>query len=102
MGDFLVISGWSGRRKVPVQILGETPEGFRIRPLERVLLPGRGFLEKGKATLVPKASITLAKASDATEASPASKRSPLFAYAMRFFIGMLAVFRSSVSRRSGE
>ncbi len=59
MSDYLVIGGWTGRRKIPVKVLGETPEGFRIEALERVLLPGRGFLEKGKSALVSRSVIKL-------------------------------------------
>ena len=60
MSDFLVIGGWSGRRKIPVEIVGETPEEFRINVLERVLVSGRGILEEGQLTLVSKSVIKLA------------------------------------------
>jgi hypothetical protein len=56
MSDFLVIGGWSGRRKIPV----ETPEEFRINVLERVLVPGRGILEEGQSNHVSKSVIKLA------------------------------------------
>ncbi len=54
MRDYLVIGGWSGRRKIPVHVVGETPDGFQIQALERVFLPGRGVLVEGQSTVVPK------------------------------------------------
>jgi len=54
MSNYLVIGGWSGRRKIPVDIIGETADGFEIMPLERAFLPGRGVLKEGEATSVPK------------------------------------------------
>jgi hypothetical protein len=57
MSNYLTIGGWSGRRKIPVNIIGETSDGFRVLVLERVFLPGRGVLEKGQVTIVPKGVI---------------------------------------------
>jgi hypothetical protein len=54
MSSYLTIASWSGRRKIPVDIIGETPEGFEIKALERVFLPGRGILMAGQAAIVPK------------------------------------------------
>ena len=48
MNDYLVVDGWNGPRKIRVNIIGETAEGFNIEALERVFLPGRGML-KGRA-----------------------------------------------------
>jgi hypothetical protein len=59
MSDYLVIGGWSGRRKIPVDILGETPDGFEIKPLESAFIPGRGALKAGQLAVVPKAIIQL-------------------------------------------
>ncbi len=59
MSDYLVIGGWSGRQKVPVQILGDTPDGFWIRPQERAMLPGRGFIKRGQRVHVPRSVIKL-------------------------------------------
>jgi len=39
-----------------------------------VLLPGRGFLEKGQSTLVSKSVIALAEVRDPQEAVPATTR----------------------------
>jgi hypothetical protein len=59
MSDYLVIGGWSGRRKIPVQVLAETPEGFWIKPTRRAFVPGRGLLKKGQRVLVPRSLIKL-------------------------------------------
>jgi hypothetical protein len=59
MSSYLVIGGWSGRRKIPVNLVGETPEAFRIEVLERIFLPGRGVLDRGQVALVPKVLIEL-------------------------------------------
>ncbi len=54
MSNYLMIGGWSGPKKIPVHIVAETPEGYEIRVLERVYLPGRGLLKKGQLAFVPK------------------------------------------------
>jgi hypothetical protein len=59
MSDYLVIGGWSGRQKIPVQVLNETPDGFWIKPEERAFLPGRGVLKRGKRVLVPRNLVKL-------------------------------------------
>jgi len=59
MSDYLVIGGWSGRQKVPVQILSETPDGFWIKPQERAMLPGRGLIKRGHRVHVPRTVIKL-------------------------------------------
>jgi hypothetical protein len=59
MSDFLVIGGWSGQRKIPVDVIGETPNGIEIKPLENAFIPGRGILKAGQSTIVPKASVKL-------------------------------------------
>jgi hypothetical protein len=59
MSDYLVIGGWSGRRKIPVNILSETPDGFEIEPLESAFIPGRGALKAGQSAVVPKAIVKL-------------------------------------------
>ena len=59
MSDCIVIGGWTERRNIPVRIIGETPEGFRIEALERVAVPSRGFLEKGESALVSWSAIKL-------------------------------------------
>ncbi len=62
MSDCIVIGGCTERRKIPVRITGETPEGFRIEALERVALPGRGFLEKGESAFISWSAIKLDQA----------------------------------------
>jgi hypothetical protein len=59
MSDYLVIGGWSGRRKIPVDIIDETPEGFTVKALESAFIPGRGTLKAGESTIVPKAIVKL-------------------------------------------
>jgi hypothetical protein len=59
MSDYLVIGGWNGRRKIPVDIIGETPEGFTIKALESAFIPGRGTLKAGQSAVVPKAIVKL-------------------------------------------
>jgi len=54
MSSYLVIGGWSGRRKIPVNLIGETPEDFQIEILEPAFLPGRGVFKEGQSTFVPK------------------------------------------------
>jgi hypothetical protein len=54
MSSYLVIGGWSGRRKIPVNLIGETTESFQIEVLEPAFLPGRGILREGQSTFVPK------------------------------------------------
>jgi hypothetical protein len=59
MSDYLVVRGWSGRQKVPVQVLTETPDEFWIKPEERAFVPGRGILKRGQRVLVPRNLIKL-------------------------------------------
>jgi hypothetical protein len=59
MTDYLVISGWSGCRKIPVNIISEMEDGFQIKALERVFLPGRGILKEGQSTFVSKSVVTV-------------------------------------------
>ena len=54
MSDYLVTGGWSGRQKIPVQVLNESPDGFWIKPKQRAFLPGRGILKRGQRVLVPR------------------------------------------------
>ena len=57
--SYLTIGGWNGRRKIPVDIIGETPDGFEIKALERAFIPGRGILKAGESTIVPKTIVKL-------------------------------------------
>jgi hypothetical protein len=59
MSDYLVVAGWSGRRKIPVNILSETEDGFQIKALESVFLPGRGVLKEGQSTFVSKSVVSV-------------------------------------------
>jgi hypothetical protein len=57
MSGYLLIDGWNSSQKVPVNIIGETADGVQIQAMERVFLPGRGFLKKGQLALVPKITV---------------------------------------------
>ena len=57
--NYLMIDGWSGCRNIPIDIIGETSEEFKIKARERVFLPGRGILKVGQSTLVPKSAVKL-------------------------------------------
>jgi len=57
MSDFLVIGGWSGRRKIPIDVIGETPDGIAIKAQENTFIPGRGILKAGQSAIVPKAAV---------------------------------------------
>jgi len=59
MSKHLVIGGWSGHRKIPISIVGETADGFQIVALEQVFLPGHGMLKKGQLSLVPKGVVEI-------------------------------------------
>jgi hypothetical protein len=83
MSDYLVIGGWTGRRKIPVTILAETADGFRIKAGERVLLPGRGILKKGQLAFVPKSVIKL-QSQNQPEAKPGKRPRPIYARVVRF------------------
>ncbi len=60
MDGYLLIGGWSGVRRVPVEIVSETTNGIEIKARARAFLPGRGMLQKGQSTLVPKAVVKAA------------------------------------------
>jgi hypothetical protein len=57
MTGYLVIDGWNGSRRIQVDIVGETPDEFRIEPRERIFIPGWGMLSRGDAVLVSKTLI---------------------------------------------
>jgi hypothetical protein len=59
MSNYLVIGGWSSRRKIPVEVIAETAEGVQIKAIERIFLPGRGMLKEGQSACVPKQIIML-------------------------------------------
>ncbi len=75
MSQHLVIGGWSGHRKIPVSVVGETPDGFQIVALKQVFLPGHGMLKKGQLSLVPKGVVRIEAAnSHADAAIPSNDR----------------------------
>jgi hypothetical protein len=54
MSMYLIINGWEGSRRVPINVIEETPEGLRIAPLETIFLPGRGLVKPSQSVLVLK------------------------------------------------
>jgi hypothetical protein len=57
MGSYLEVCGWGGCEKIPVTVIGETDEEFRVEAVESTFLPGRGTLKKGQPIYVPKAAV---------------------------------------------
>jgi hypothetical protein len=54
----LLLTGWHGVSRHPVEVIGETPKRYRIRAEKLTRLAGRHrYLEPGKTALVPKAAI---------------------------------------------
>jgi hypothetical protein len=98
MSDYLVIGGWSGRRKIPVDIIGETPDSFQIKPLERVFVPGRGILKKGQSTQVSKSVIKLAETRD-QQVEPANMRARSSSHTIRFLTKVRETLRSLMLSR---
>lgn len=57
---WVAFDGWSGRRRVRVEVVGETPKCYRVRMIERTKRTGRNrWLEAGTETLVPGTAIEL-------------------------------------------
>lgn len=52
----LLMQGWAGLSRHPIEILAETPQRYRVRMVERTPLPGR-VLNAGDEALVPKRSV---------------------------------------------
>jgi hypothetical protein len=56
----LLLDGYAGASLQRVLVIGETPQRWRIRAVERTKLAGRGrWLEPGGEALVPKHAIRL-------------------------------------------
>lgn len=57
---WVAFDGWSGRWRVRVEVIGETPKCYRVRTIERTKWAGRSrWREGGTQTLVPKAAVKL-------------------------------------------
>ena len=57
IGD-LMLDGWAGVRARQVEIVGETPQRYRIRAIERTKLAGRQrWINPGETALVPKYAV---------------------------------------------
>jgi hypothetical protein len=55
----LVLEGWAGRTKTPVEIIGMTPKRYRIRAVMRTRLGGRHrWLDPGDTALVPRHAVS--------------------------------------------
>jgi hypothetical protein len=51
----IAVTGWGGTLATTVLVVGETPQKYRIRAIERTRLAGRNrWLDAGQETLVPK------------------------------------------------
>ncbi len=61
MEGFLILSGWAGRWKQAVRIVGETPKKYRIEPVDKpVRLAGKQrYLHLGETILVPKHAVKI-------------------------------------------
>ena len=56
---WIMMDGWSGIHKEPVEIVGETPKRYRVKLLTDTRLPGRNKSGKaGDVILVPKTAVT--------------------------------------------
>lgn len=53
----LCLDGWAGRQEVRCEIVGETPQRYRIRLLEPARLPGNRNYQIGDVVLVPKYAV---------------------------------------------
>src|SRR5262245_28042174 len=53
----LHLDGWAGRRRYPVEIIGETPKKYEVRAIVEMQLPGRS-VKPGETDSVPKKSVT--------------------------------------------
>ncbi len=53
----LCFNDWAGVRRVPVEIVGETPKKLRVRLLAATRLPGRRLGQVGAIVLVPKTAV---------------------------------------------
>lgn len=56
MSAYVAIDSWAGRRLVEVEIVGETPQRYRVRLVEDSMLPS-GRKHKGDVVLVPKTAV---------------------------------------------
>lgn len=53
----LLLDGWAGRERVPVEIVGETPKRYRVRLLAECRLPSRRRGKAGDVVLVPRYAV---------------------------------------------
>ena len=60
-GRHLLLDGWAGRRRVPVEVLSETPTRYRVRLEQGAMLPRRGYCDAGTVLLAPKHAVVIDK-----------------------------------------
>ena len=54
----LMLDGWAGVSRQPVEVIGETPTRYRIQARQRTKLAGRSrWIEAGETALVPKHAV---------------------------------------------
>ncbi|RPJ40084.1 MAG: hypothetical protein EHM35_00310 [Planctomycetaceae bacterium] len=53
----LLLDGWAGRSRIPVEVVGETPKRYRVKLLADARLPGGRQFQAGAVVLVPKHAI---------------------------------------------
>lgn len=60
MTTCILVDGWAGYQRIPVEILGETPKRYRVKLIERSKLPGRNnWRNAGDVVLVPKHAVRI-------------------------------------------
>ena len=57
MSAVLVLDGWAGRERHPVEILKETPKRYKIKLLSDCTLPGARRKQAGDVVYVPKYAV---------------------------------------------
>ena len=54
----IVLDGWSGIVRQPVEVIGETPKRYRVRAIQRTRLAGRNrWIDAGEVVLVPRRAV---------------------------------------------
>lgn len=73
----LVLDGYAGRREHPCEIVGETPQRYRIQVRQRTPLAGPNrWLQPGETALVPKHAVRLNQADEELAAEWAGPARP--------------------------
>ncbi len=64
MSAYIVLDGWAGRREIACEIVGETPQRYRVRLLEDGSLPRGRYGHVGDVVVVPKYAVRKEKEHD--------------------------------------